>query len=70
MVSSYLFLYSDENRLFFIKKFQSLCLPAYDIGSNYFLSSSEEDKALKGVSLLRWESLSKVKEITITMGKT
>lgn len=70
MVPSYLFLYSEENRLFFIKKFQSLCLPAYDIGSNYFLSSSEEDKVLKGVNLLHWESLSKAKEITVTTGKT
>ena len=68
MVSSYLFLYSDENRLFFIKKFQSLCLPAYDIGSNYFLSSDEEDKVLKGTNFLRWEALFKVDEITIEGG--
>lgn len=68
-VPSYLFLYSNKNQLFFIKKFVSLCLPAYDIGSNYFLFSDEEDKILKGVGLLRWKSLSKVEEITVTIGK-
>lgn len=68
-VYSYLFLYDDENQLFFIKKFPSFCLPAYDIGSNYFLSSDEEDKILKGVNLLHWRSLSKVEEITVSVGK-
>jgi len=69
-VPSYLFLYSGDNQLFFIKKFQSLCLPAYDIGSNYSLSSDEKDKILKGISLLCWKSLSKVEEITVNVGKT
>ena len=50
------------------KRFPSLCLPAYDIGSNYFLSSDEEDKVLKGTNFLRWEALFKVDEITIEGG--
>jgi len=36
-VKSYLFLYSENNQLYFIKKFPSLAVPDYDIGSNYFL---------------------------------
>ena len=68
-IRSYLFLYSDENKLFFIRKYRSLCLPAYDIGSNYFLSSSEKDKILRGIKLFRWKTLSKVEEIAVVVGK-
>lgn len=68
-IRSHLFLYSDENKLFFIRKYRSLCLPVYDIGSNYFLSSSEKDKILGGIKLFRWKTLSKIGEIAVTVGK-
>jgi len=62
-IPSYLFLYSDKNELFFIKKFSSLCLPYYDIGSNYFLSPNKEQKALQEMDFINWKDFSKVKKI-------
>lgn len=62
-ISSYLFLYSDKNELFFIKKFSSLCVPDYDIGSNYFLSEDEQKQALKNTLSLKWDSFDQAKEI-------
>lgn len=62
-IPSYLFLYSNKNELFFIKKFSSLCLPYYDIGSNYFLSPNDERKTLQKVNFIKWDNFSKVKEI-------
>lgn len=64
-IPSYLFLYSDDNKLLFIRKFDSLCVPDYDIGSNYDLSVLEENKIKKGGLFLRWDSFDKVKNIQI-----
>src|SRR3989339_256819 len=68
-IKSYLFLYSDDNRLYFIKKFSSLTVPNYDIGSNYFLEEGERDKTLAGVSLLEWSDFNKLKELRVLIGK-
>lgn len=48
-----------------LRKYHSLCLPVYDIGSNYFLSHTERSKILKGTNFLRWTSFSKVEEIAV-----
>lgn len=64
-IPSYLFLYSDENKLIFIKKFDSLTIPEYDIGSNYDLDEKEKDKTLKATNFIKWNSFNKAKEITI-----
>lgn len=67
-VPTYLFLYNSENKLLFIKKFRSLCVPAYDIGSNYYLPLEERERVLKKTRFLRWDLLSKVEEIAVTAG--
>lgn len=55
-IPSYLFLYSQDNTLLFIKKFETLCVPIYDIGSNYDLVSSEEvEKIKQGGTFLKWD---------------
>ncbi len=64
-VKSFLFLYSDDNQLYFIKEFSSLIVPRYDIGSNYHLKSEEEKKILLKTDLFEWEDLDKLKEIKI-----
>lgn len=64
-IPSYLFIYTDENKLKFIKKFDSLCVPEYDIGSNYFLDNEERNKNRKGGIFLSWKDFSKIKEICV-----
>lgn len=64
-IPSYLFIYSDENELKFIKKFDRLTVPDYDIGSNYHLPASESDKILSGVNFLQLSNFGKVESITI-----
>lgn len=64
-IKSYLFLYSDDNRLYFIKEFSSLTVPRYDIGSNYFLKSNEEGKILNGINLIEWVDFNKLKKVKI-----
>lgn len=54
-VPSYLFIYDQENNLWFIKKFSSFSLPDFDLGSNYFLSQKEKEKVLQKVKLFRWD---------------
>lgn len=53
-VPSYLFLYSGKNELLFVRKFDRLCLPDYDIGSNYYLDSAETERIKKGGMFLKW----------------
>jgi len=65
-VKSYLFLYSDDNKLYFIDEFSSLTVPAYDVGSNYFLEIGEQKKIISGVNFLEWESFYKLKEVKVT----
>ncbi|MEK7127193.1 MAG: hypothetical protein AAB838_00515, partial [Patescibacteria group bacterium] len=52
-IPSYLFLYNDHNELLFGKKFTSLCVPDYDIGSNYQLSQVEDKQLRAGATFLR-----------------
>ena len=64
-VKSYLFLYADDNQLYFIKEFPSLAVPDYEIGSNYFLKNREWKRILSGTKLMEWESFYKLKKIVI-----
>ena len=64
-VKTYLFLYADDNQLYFIKEFPSLAVPDYEIGSNYFLKNREWKRILSGTKLMEWESFYKLKKIVI-----
>lgn len=64
-IPSYLFLYSGENKLLFIKKFDSLCLPSMDIGSNYHLDWAAQKRIRKGGLFLRWIEREGVESIEI-----
>lgn len=62
-VPSYLFLYSEENKLLFIKKFDNLCVPLLDIGENYHLDHLEEEKLKNNGTFLRWDRTDGIKEV-------
>ena len=63
-VPSYLFLYSDENKLFFIRKFNRLCLPDYGLGENYLqITNKGINRLKKGTLLFRWDSFDRVNSI-------
>lgn len=65
-VPSYLFVYSRSNELKFVKKFDSLCVPAWDIGANYHQASFEEMEQLKqGGLFLEWDILSAITEVEV-----
>ncbi|MBI4991424.1 hypothetical protein HZB96_05010 [Candidatus Gottesmanbacteria bacterium] len=62
-VPSYIFIYNSQNLLRFIKKFRSLTVPRYDIGSNYFLPHETEIRILNKVRFLEWNILDNINEI-------
>jgi hypothetical protein len=64
-VPSYLFLYSNENKLHFIRKFDSLCVPAYDIGSNYDIDHLEAQKLKSGGIFFKWDGFDILRNIEI-----
>lgn len=64
-IKSFLFSYSDDNQLYFIKEFSSLAIPYSDIGCNYHLKGEEVEKILSGVDLLEWKDYYKLKELKI-----
>ncbi|HBB37203.1 MAG: hypothetical protein A2374_01730 [Candidatus Moranbacteria bacterium RIFOXYB1_FULL_44_23] len=64
-VKSYLFLYADDNQLYFIKEFPSLAVPCYEIGSNYFQPNREGEKIFSRTRLMEWESFYKAEKIII-----
>lgn len=64
-VPSYLFLYSEENTLLFIKRFESLCVPFHDLGSNYHLDSSEDEKLKQNGMFILWDVIGKIKEVRV-----
>lgn len=51
-VPSYLFLYSRDNELKFIQAFDELCVPNFDVGSNYHLDWDDRKQIIKGNLLL------------------
>lgn len=68
-VPSHLFIYSEENKLLFVKKFDQLCVPLYDVGSNYQLEDREAEQLKQNSIFLRWDDMSAIKEImTIASG--
>lgn len=64
-IPSFLFLYSDCNQLLFIHDFKSLCLPTYDVGSNYFLKEEGSKKLRLGIKFIEWKNFSKVGEVNV-----
>ncbi len=55
-VPSYLFVYTDKNELKFLKKFDRLCVPINDIGSNYPSHSSEQvHQIMRGGWFMQWD---------------
>jgi hypothetical protein len=58
-----LFLYGDDNELYFIQDFPSLTVPRYDIGENYHLKSEEEKVILSKTSLIEWDDFARLKEV-------
>lgn len=47
-IPTYFFVYSEENTLLFVKKFENLCLPLVDIGANYSIPHEEQEQILRG----------------------
>lgn len=68
-IKSYLFLYGDDNKLYFIKEFPSLTVPSYDIGWNYHLKSDEWESIISETNLIEWNGFDKLKEVVITQVK-
>ncbi len=66
-IKSFLFLYSDDNKLYFIKEFPSLTVPNYDIGCNYHLKNREAEKILSKTNLIEWEDFNELKEVNVTL---
>jgi hypothetical protein len=64
-IKSYLFLYSDDNKLYFIKEFSELTVPRYDIGCNYHLKSKEEERILSKTNLIEWKDFAKLSELKV-----
>ncbi len=54
-VPSSLFIYDKRNFLWFVKRFSSLTIPEFDIGSNYHISREEGQCILKDTRIFRWE---------------
>lgn len=55
-IPSHLFYYSPNNTLEYVRSFDTLTLPWFDIGSNYHISREQEDAALRGTHFLAWSS--------------
>lgn len=68
-IKSFLFLYSSDNKLYFIKEFSSLTVPGYDIGCNYHLKSSEVEKIISETNLIRWKDFNELTEVNVTLNK-
>lgn len=55
-VPSFLFVYTEKNELKFLKKFDELCIPNRDIGSNYPACTNKQVNDLKQGSLfMQWD---------------
>lgn len=64
-IPSYLYIYTENNELFKIRKFSSFTIPRWDIGSNYQISIEAEEQALKGTRLFEWEGIDKFRKLRI-----
>lgn len=63
-IPSYWFLYSEDNRLLFIKRFSSLTVPDYDIGSNYSIDPNQDKKLRQNGQLIRWNNWMNFSQLT------
>jgi hypothetical protein len=65
-VPSYLFVYSENNELLFVEKFNSLCVPSFGIGANYDqMDRAEEARLEHGSRFLQWGMLGRIPEVQI-----
>lgn len=64
-VPSYIFVYSENNELLFVKKFESLCIPEFDVGSNYNIDRAEAKELEQGGKFLQWGVLDKISKIKV-----
>lgn len=63
-VPSYWFLYSGDNHLLFIKRFSSLTVPDYDIGSNYSIDLNQDKELKQNGQLIRWHNWMNFSQLT------
>lgn len=56
-IPSYLMVYTDNNKLKLIKKFNSLTISDYDIGSNYDIDTKIEKELKEDVNFIEWKDL-------------
>lgn len=56
-IPSYLMIYTEENKLKLAKKFESLTIPDYDIGSNYDIDSKTDKELKKNGHFIEWEDI-------------
>ena len=64
-IPSYLMIYNDQNELKLAKKFNSLTLPDYDIGSNYDIDSKIDKKLRKKGHFMTWKDLFNIEHLNI-----
>ena len=64
-IPSYLFMYSEENKLLFIKNFPSFTIPSYDIGTNYSVDNSLDKKLRQNGHFIKWDDFLTFNHISI-----
>jgi len=56
-IPSFLFVYTDTNELKFLARFDRLCVPSNDIGSNYPECTNQQIEQLKrGEQFIQWDA--------------
>lgn len=56
-IPSYLMIYTNENKLKLVKKFNSFTIPDYDIGSNYDINSKTDKELRKNGYFIEWKDI-------------
>lgn len=64
-VPSYLTIYTNDNKLKLIKKFNSFTVPDYDIGSNYDIDSKIKKELGENANFIKWKDLFDPKHLII-----
>lgn len=65
LIPCYLMVYTDDNKLKLIKKFSSLTVPNYDIGSNYRIDPKTNKELEKNAKFFEWRDLFKPTHLII-----
>lgn len=64
-VPSYIFVYSENNELVFVKKSDSLCVPQFDLGSNYDIDTTEAKELEQSGTFLHWGTVDPISKIDV-----